>query len=287
MPKLDLNEVLFLFVRHGETNSNEKDVYRSWSNQRDAQLNADGRAQAEAAGEYIKSLGAPVETIVTDSLDRTMETGEILSRVLNPSQMVAIRQLHPLNVGDWTGKSKKEFPTESLYHDHGKKPPNGESIPEFDERQFQLFKDVFTLADSMIGGRVVIVGHGSNVSFLHNRVFNKGEKRIGYEGLVDPGGVIAASLVDGLIPLLRIRGEKGAVEEKSIRKASDSRLTEEAAGYMELDDAVKDADCLKVYVEGGVSKALGCCNLFQPEDASTVQFKCGTCEYLTPMKEKS
>ena len=48
---------------------------------------------------------------------------------------------------------------------------------------------------------------------------------------------------------------------------------------MELQGATKDADCSKVDVNGGVSSALGCCNEFQPEDASTSQFSCGTCEY--------
>lgn len=52
------------------------------------------------------------------------------------------------------------------------------------------------------------------------------------------------------------------------------------AGYMELKDAKKDADCSKVEVPGGVASDRGCCNLFQPESGSTSVFSCGTCHHL-------
>jgi hypothetical protein len=58
-----------------------------------------------------------------------------------------------------------------------------------------------------------------------------------------------------------------------------SRVTAEAAGYMELAGARKDADCEIVQVNGGVSKELGCCNLFKPE-TGTQKFSCGTCTEL-------
>jgi ribosomal protein S27AE len=66
---------------------------------------------------------------------------------------------------------------------------------------------------------------------------------------------------------------------------SRNRLTAGQAGYMELAGAVKDADCLKVFVPDGISSELGCCNEFQPEAKDTERFRCGECEYLTE-KEK-
>ena len=59
------------------------------------------------------------------------------------------------------------------------------------------------------------------------------------------------------------------------------RISAKSAGYMELAGAVKDADCRKVEVKGGVSSALGCCNKFEPESDEVKQFRCGMCEYLT------
>jgi hypothetical protein len=59
----------------------------------------------------------------------------------------------------------------------------------------------------------------------------------------------------------------------------EARLTAAQAGYMELAGAVKDADCRKVSVPGGISSQLGCCDEFQPEARDTKRFRCGDCEY--------
>jgi hypothetical protein len=60
----------------------------------------------------------------------------------------------------------------------------------------------------------------------------------------------------------------------------NKRISGKAAGYMELEDAVKDADCETVEEPGGVSKDGGCCNNFTPEP-SVKKFTCGTCEFVT------
>ena len=59
----------------------------------------------------------------------------------------------------------------------------------------------------------------------------------------------------------------------------DAKVPESQAGYMELSGAQKDAECKKVDVQGGISSNLGCCNLFEPQDETVQQFKCGNCEY--------
>jgi hypothetical protein len=61
--------------------------------------------------------------------------------------------------------------------------------------------------------------------------------------------------------------------------AEDTRIPADKAGYMELAGAVKDDDCHKVKVDGGISKYRGCCNEFERENKQTTQFQCGTCEY--------
>jgi hypothetical protein len=60
----------------------------------------------------------------------------------------------------------------------------------------------------------------------------------------------------------------------------DKRIPSSQAGYMELTGSVKDGDCKKVEVAGGVSQQRGCCNEFQPEKKDTTQFNCGNCEYV-------
>lgn len=60
----------------------------------------------------------------------------------------------------------------------------------------------------------------------------------------------------------------------------DSRLSAKEVDYMELEGAVKDADCHKVKVDGGVSTKLGCCNVFKHREGEPLQFRCGTCQFL-------
>jgi len=57
------------------------------------------------------------------------------------------------------------------------------------------------------------------------------------------------------------------------------KVSAEAAGYMELKGAVKDGGCKIVHVEGGISKKLGCCNLFNPSNGQVTEFRCGTCKF--------
>lgn len=67
----------------------------------------------------------------------------------------------------------------------------------------------------------------------------------------------------------------------------DSRVSAEAAGYMELDGATKDDDCHKVKVEAGVSSKLGCCNEFKPQGKKVQQFRCGMCKFLRSFLKES
>lgn len=61
----------------------------------------------------------------------------------------------------------------------------------------------------------------------------------------------------------------------------DERVSARVAGYLELPGASKDADCSRVKVSGGVSRALGCCNLFGWDSGAVKKFSCGTCEYVS------
>jgi broad specificity phosphatase PhoE len=196
---------LFLFLRHGLTEGNKERIYRSWSNAPKAQLSKEGRQGVMQSANYLRAHEVPIEMIVCDSLDRTFETAEIVASFLETEKIIPIRRLHPLNMGDWTLQPKDEHPAEDLWKDLDKAPPNGESLRQFNSRQLAVFKNIFEIVDGMPeDARLLIVAHGSNLAFLHNRVFNKNEDRVEYEGLVEPAGLVAAT-VDGLLPLTNVR----------------------------------------------------------------------------------
>jgi hypothetical protein len=58
------------------------------------------------------------------------------------------------------------------------------------------------------------------------------------------------------------------------------RIDAKTAGYLELPGAQKDGDCVRVEVSRGISKQLGCCNLFEFDKGRRKLFSCGTCEYV-------
>jgi hypothetical protein len=70
------------------------------------------------------------------------------------------------------------------------------------------------------------------------------------------------------------------IEGTEVRELPEGRESAEEAGYLELKNAEKDGDCSKVNVPGGISRDLGCCDLYQPESEDTESFKCGVCEYV-------
>lgn len=200
------NDILFFTGRHGRTSANDKDVYRSWSNAPEAQLSDEGRDDADEMGQFFKRNLIPIRKIVTDTLDRTQETAKIVAKILGISRVLTSPRLLPLHMGEYTLKSKKEFPIDDFLKNTSKQIPGGESIDEFNKREADVFSDVLKLAQNTPDGFVLVIGHGSNNSFLNNHLYFAGDQAmtIGYEGLVNPGGVVMATDSE-LCPLTNIR----------------------------------------------------------------------------------
>src|SRR5271157_2960306 len=146
---MNLDKIIFFFMRHGETDGNKKNVYRSWSNAPEAQLDEVGRKSAEAGGKYLATIGAPIELIIADSLDRVQETVELVAQSFPNARIEFVRALHPLNMGDWTLQSKDEHPVQPYLDGPSKRIPGGETVDEFNEREAQVFQTIFSLAKDL------------------------------------------------------------------------------------------------------------------------------------------
>lgn len=197
-----MKEPLFFVLRHGKTSGNVKGTYRSWSNDLDAQLSPEGREGVCESAIFLKNVGYTFSMILCDDLDRTQETAAITASVLGVKVIETVPGLKPLNVGDFTGKSKDEYPLDEYLKDTSKEIPGGESLDTFDSRQKKVFGDIL---DLVIATKkpVLVIGHGSTVSFLNNHM-SKTNENIGYEGLVHPSGVLMFTS-DGIIPLIKKR----------------------------------------------------------------------------------
>jgi len=209
------NDILFFTGRHGRTAANDKDVYRSWSNSPEAQLSDDGRQDAQEMGEFFKRNLIPLKVIITDDLDRTHETAKIVAGIVGVKEVFTTPRLRPLNMGDFTLKSKKQFPVDDFLKDPTKKIPGGESINDFNSREADIFTKILRVAQQTTDGFVLVVCHGSNNSFLNNHLYFPDEKslKVGYEGLVDPGGVVMAT-DSNICPLTNLRHKDPLIQIK-------------------------------------------------------------------------
>jgi broad specificity phosphatase PhoE len=208
-----MSNPLFILARHGRTAGNERNIYRGWSNAEFAQLDEEGKRDAKDAGIYMKGLEFEFPVILVDDLARTQETARIIAGILGIKEIITDKRLRPVNVGDLTGKSKVLYPLDEYTKNPSKQIPGGESINQFNARKASVFGDILealTKLRQQTGRPVMflIIGHGSNASFLYHAV-NKGGKEIGYEGMTEPGGIMAFTK-DALTALFKKKDPKDA-----------------------------------------------------------------------------
>jgi broad specificity phosphatase PhoE len=197
-----MDQPLFFVMRHGETHSNDSGNYRGWSNEPEAQLSEAGKEGVRESAIFLKRTGYKFPLILCDDLDRTQETAAITADILGITQIETVPNLKPLNVGDWAGKSKKDHPIEPYLKSPDTVIPGGESHNQFDARMKKVFGDIMDLI-LKVKQPILIIGHGSTVSFLHNHM-TETTTEVGYEGLTNPSGVLVFT-VKGIIPLTKKR----------------------------------------------------------------------------------
>jgi len=208
-----LSQPIFHMVRHGRTRGNEKNIYRGWSNEEFAQLDENGKQDAKDAGIYLKGLGVDSPVIIADDLSRIQETAKIIADILGVKEIITDKRLRPVDVGDFTGKSKTAHPLDEFMEHPEKKIPGGESLNTFNKRQAKVFADI-TEAVTSVSKQLkrpvsfIVIGHGSNTSFLYHHV-NKGGKEVGYEGMTEPGGILTFTK-SGIEPIFKKRDKKDA-----------------------------------------------------------------------------
>ena len=202
---MNQSSILFALGRHGRTAGNEENVYRGWSNESFAQLDIDGRNDARKEGIFLKNTGLKFSIILTDDLDRTGETAEIVATILGikPENIIRDKRLRPLNMGEWTGKKKDEHPLGEFMKDKSKKIPGGESLNMLNKRQSSVFGDVMEMI-AKTHALPLVIGHGTNAGYLHSHFNQKDKAEVGYEGLTHPGGV-SVFTKDGVTPVFKKR----------------------------------------------------------------------------------
>jgi broad specificity phosphatase PhoE len=178
-----------LFLRHGSTEANEQNLYRSWG---DWNLDDIGVAQAKAAAKFLKVYD--IKHVVSSPLLRAFTTANIVTPT--DVDIEQTRGLLPWHLGLFSGTSRDK--NEEALHLFIANPevtvPNGESLEAFENRQFTFFQNYLERARKV--GLTLFVAHTSNAVALNN--FLEGGDSIEPEvgEAVQPGG-IGAIYYDG------------------------------------------------------------------------------------------
>ena len=163
---VDAPTTLYL-VRHGETEHNRRNIIQGGGV--DSELNAAGRAQAEALARRLRSVS--FDALYASTLRRARQTADILAR---PHEPLTRTHLHDLSEMDW-GVFEGEPPSEerdalmkalkSKWRDgaYDRAVEGGESIRDVQERAQRAIRHILTRE---VGRTVLVVTHGRYLRVL-------------------------------------------------------------------------------------------------------------------------
>jgi len=147
---------LVILVRHGQTDEN---VSGKISGQGPVALNTRGREQAQLAAEVLTTLG--ITHLFCSPVLRARQTAEILAQQLRLA-ITEMPDLREVGYGDWEGRFFHEIRQSPIAHQVFNDPvnaifPNGESLPEVQQRGVQVIE---TVRHQLPQGVLALVSHG-------------------------------------------------------------------------------------------------------------------------------
>ncbi|MEO1297709.1 MAG: histidine phosphatase family protein, partial [Cyanobacteria bacterium J06636_16] len=137
------------FIRHGESTSNERNIFAGVL---DVELTAFGKMQARQAGHDIQKKGVTFDTVYVSHLKRARQTCNIALSVSNSLKSPDIQpqidhRLSEKSFGIFAQRNKNLLRLalgyegfETLLHSHNETPPSGESILQVYERVAQFYE---------------------------------------------------------------------------------------------------------------------------------------------------
>ena len=143
LPKKSSKKRIIL-VRHGETDWNKQGRFQG---QIDIPLNQNGKAQAQAASNFLKNVS--IQKAFSSSLSRPRETAQIILRE-HPGIDISLKDnLKEIGHGKWEGKLESEIKSDwpdllKMWKTHPEKVqmPEGESIKEVSTRSITSWIEI-------------------------------------------------------------------------------------------------------------------------------------------------
>ncbi|MEO0406978.1 MAG: histidine phosphatase family protein [Cyanobacteria bacterium P01_A01_bin.135] len=166
-PSASTRQGTVYFVRHGESTSNERNIFAGVL---DVELTAFGKMQARQAGHDIKKKGVAFDSVYVSHLKRARQTCDIALAVSGAlkspdTQPYIDHRISEKSFGIFAQRNKNLLRLalgydgfEALLHSHNETPPSGESIQQVYDRVARFYEDeiVPRLAQ---GENVLVVCH--------------------------------------------------------------------------------------------------------------------------------
>lgn len=137
---------LLILIRHGQSEWNAENLFTGWV---DVPLSDTGRREAHEAGRRLAAEGVRVDKAFTSTLERAIETGEIVLAELGQADLPQEQawQLNERYYGALTGRDKaqtaEEFGEEQVHtwrRSYDVAPPGGESLADTAHRTLPYFR---------------------------------------------------------------------------------------------------------------------------------------------------
>ncbi|MBZ0282855.1 MAG: 2,3-bisphosphoglycerate-dependent phosphoglycerate mutase [Anaerolineae bacterium] len=188
---------LLILVRHGQSRWNLENRFTGWV---DIPLTAEGEAEAQRAGELLKTC--QFDAAFTSALSRAQETLRIILEVIDQPDVPTQRDqaLNERHYGDLQGLNKDEtaakFGKEQVHiwrRSYDVPPPNGESLKDTRARvlpYYQAHIEPLVLA----GKQILVVAHGNSLRALVMMLENISEQNI--SDLNIPTGIPMRYVID-------------------------------------------------------------------------------------------
>jgi broad specificity phosphatase PhoE len=138
----------FYFVRHGETDHNQKRLCAA--GQTDIPLNRTGKSQARSLRQKINSLD--ITKLICSPLKRTIQTAKLATQ----HQMIIEQDIRECDLGDFEGKPVSDFIQYIEATPKNISFPNGESQRDFAKRVLAAVNKSL----SAYGDNILFVSHG-------------------------------------------------------------------------------------------------------------------------------
>ena len=128
---------MIYFVRHGESEANEKGIFAG--QKEDSILNQKGKNQAKDTALIIKNKNLSIDRIISSPLKRTIETSQIIAKEINfdISKIEIDNRITEYDMGSLTGTPIKKISSLVLVDAQ-----NAEDVEMFLERVHECLKEI-------------------------------------------------------------------------------------------------------------------------------------------------